>query len=266
MGLAILLTVIAGSATAIGGLIGVWGPHTSNRLLSAGVALSAGVMIYISLIELMPTALLQVANPWWVLMGFFGGALFVLLVEFLAGWYSPANRRRQVESVTLHAAQAPVAHPNPRDPARLTRTAVIMAVALAAHNAPEGFVTLIYALQDPVLALPIVFAIAIHNIPEGIAVAVPMYHATGNRLKAWGISAASGMAEPVGALALYAVIGPFLDQSSFAVVNGVIAGIMVFISIHELLPLALATGKKTVVSLWVLLGMALMAGSLLILT
>lgn len=266
MGVAILLTVIAGSATALGGLIGIWGPHTSNRLLSAGVALSAGVMIYISLVELLPTALVQSQTPGWVTLGFFGGVLFVLLVETLAGWYSPANRRRQVQSVTLHASQAPVPGPGTRDPARLARTGVIMAVVLAAHNAPEGFVTLIYALQDPVLALPIVFAIAVHNIPEGIAVAVPMYHATGNRLKAWGISAASGMAEPVGALLLYAAVGPFIDQSSFAVVNGVIAGIMVFISIHELIPLALATGKKIVVSLWVMLGMALMAGSLLVLS
>lgn len=266
MGVAILLTVIAGSATAIGGLIGVWGPHTSSRLLSAGVALSAGVMIYISLVELMPAALASVAKPWWVIVGFFSGAMFVLLVEFLAGWYSPANRQRQVQSVTLHASQAPTPKvDHPRDPARLTRTAIIMAVVLAAHNAPEGFVTLIYALQDPVLALPLVFAIAVHNIPEGIAVAVPMYHSTGNRLKAWGISAASGMAEPVGALVLYAIVGPFLDASAFGVVNGVIAGIMVFISVHELIPLALATGKKTSVSLWVLLGMALMAGSLLVL-
>ncbi|NLE98242.1 MAG: ZIP family metal transporter [Propionibacterium sp.] len=260
---AILLTVLAGSATAIGGLIGVWGPHTSNRLLSAGVSLSAGVMIYISFVELLPGAFEHASSVGAATLGFFAGAVFVLVIEYFAGKWSPADRNRQVTSVEQHASHAP--KPQVRDTAQLTRTALVMAVVLAAHNAPEGFVTLVSALQDPVLALPIVFAIAIHNIPEGIAVAVPMYHATGNRLKSWAISAASGMAEPIGALILYAILGPFLNLGVVGLVNAVIAGIMVFISLHELLPLALAAGRKTTVTLWLLVGMGVMAVSLLIL-
>lgn len=261
---AILLTALAGAATAIGGLIGVWGPHTSNRVLSAGVALSAGVMIYVSFVELLPSAFTHAGDVKSVI-GFFAGAFFVLLIEEVAGRWSPADRVRQESSVEQHAAQVPTSK-LARDPARLTRTAIVMAIVLAAHNAPEGFVTLIAALQDPILALPIVIAIAIHNIPEGIAVAVPMYHATGNRLKAWAFSAASGLAEPIGALILFAILGPFLDLATVGVVNAVIAGIMVFISLHELIPLAFATGKKATASLWVIVGMALMAGSLIVLT
>lgn len=265
--LAILLTTIAGAATAVGGLIGVWGPHTSNRVLSAGLGLSAGVMIYISFVELLPGAFEAASHEVWAALAFFVGALFVLLIEKVAGHWSPADRGRQVTSVKAHASHAPRPKDNDeaRDPVRLTRTAVVMAFVLAAHNAPEGFVTLVAALQDPVLALPIVVAIAIHNIPEGIAVAVPMYHATGNRLKSWAMSAASGMAEPVGALALYAVVGPFLNLSMVGIINAAIAGIMVFISIHELIPLAFAAGRKTTVTLWIILGMAIMAASIFVL-
>lgn len=260
MAVAILLTVLAGAATAIGGLIGVWGPRTSDRTLSAGVALSAGVMIYISLVELLPGAFESAPHGAWTLGAFFCGALLVMVVERLAGSYSPAERTRQEEGVRLHATT-----PDERTvitTAPVARTATVLAIVLAAHNAPEGFVTLITALQDPVLALPVAFAIAVHNIPEGIAVSVPMYHATGNRWKSWGYAAASGMAEPLGALALFAVVGPFLDATVFGFVNAVIAGIMVFISLHELIPLALTTGKKTTAVLWVFVGMMVMAGSL----
>lgn len=262
---AILLTTLAGAATAIGGLIGVWGPHTSNKVLSAGVALSAGVMIYISFVELLPGAF-ENSGELASVIGFFAGAALVLVIEEVAGMWSPADRDRQESSVQSHATQVPKKERTLQDRARLTRTAVVMAFVLAAHNAPEGFVTLIAALQDPMLAIPIVIAIAIHNIPEGIAVAVPMYHATGNRLKSWAFSAASGMAEPIGALALFAILGPFLELSVVGIVNSVIAGIMVFISLHELVPLAIAKGKKTTATLWMIVGMAVMAVSLMMLS
>ncbi|RRD46460.1 zinc transporter ZupT [Tessaracoccus sp. OH4464_COT-324] len=259
MWVAIVMTVLAGAATALGGLIGVWGPHTSHRMLSAGVALSAGVMIGVSLIELLPGALAG-SSPWLALSAFGTGAGLVLLVERVAGRWSPADRERQRQAVAEHGMPSAPEQPSP---AKLTRLGLTMALVLAAHNAPEGFVTLITALQDPVLALPVAVAIAIHNIPEGIAVAIPIYHASGHRLKAWAYASASGLAEPVGALLLYAAVGPFLNEGVHATINAGIAGIMVFISFHELLPLALETEKKTTVSLWAFLGIIVMAASLI---
>ena len=262
MTVAILMTALAGAATAIGGLIGVWGPHTSRQILSAGVSLSAGVMIYISLVELLPTAFEHSPCEPSALLAAAGGALFVLIIERLAGGWSPADRERQ--SASVDSQGQPVTQEELRS-ARLMRTGVLMAVVLAAHNAPEGFVTLITALQDPHLAIPVAVAIGIHNIPEGIAVAVPVYHATGNRWKGWAYAAASGLAEPVGALLIYAAVGPFLNDSLFGLTNAAIAGIMIFISFHELIPLALESGKKTTATLWILVGMGIMAVSLLIL-
>ncbi len=259
---AILMTVLAGAATAIGGLIGVWGPHTSRRILSAGVALSAGVMIYISLVELLPSAFEHAPSEPSALVAAAFGSLFVLAIERVAGNWSPADRERQ--SASVDSQGKPVSEAELRM-ARVMRTGVIMAIVLAAHNAPEGFVTLITALQDPQMAIPVAAAIAIHNIPEGIAVAVPVYHATGSRLKGWGYAAASGLAEPVGALLIHAAVGPFLNDAVYGLTNAAIAGIMVFISFHELIPLALESGKKTTAALWVIVGMSVMAVSLLVL-
>lgn len=262
MAVAILMTVLAGAATALGGLIGVWGPHTSRRILSAGVALAAGVMIYISLVELLPSAFDHAPSEGSALIAFVVGALLVLIIERVAGDWSPADRERQ--STSVDSQGAPVAAPE-MTPARVMRTGIVMAIVLAAHNAPEGFVTLITALQDPTLAIPVAVAIAIHNVPEGIAVAVPIYHVTGSRLKSWAYAAASGFAEPVGALILFALVGPFLNEAVHGLTNAAIAGIMVFVSFHELIPLALDYGKKTTSTLWILLGMGVMAVSLLIL-
>lgn len=260
MAIAIVLTVLAGAATAVGGLIGVWGRPTSNRVLSAGLALSAGVMIGISLIELLPGAM-DSPRPW-IAMFFFGaGAGLVLVADRIVDTWAgfQAGKASSTAESTAQAGDQP-------SPAKLTRLGLTMAVVLAAHNAPEGFVTLISALQDPVLALPVAVAITIHNIPEGIAVAVPIYHATGNRLKAWAYASVSGLAEPVGALLIYAMVGPFLNESVTAWVNAAIAGVMVFISCNELLPLALKTQPKAVVSLWTFLGMMVIALSLLALS
>lgn len=259
MALAILFTFLAGSATALGGLIGVLGPNRSRRILTTSMALSAGVMIYISLFELLPTALADSSRPSLVFLGFFGGSVLVLGLGRLADRRAAATGQEPEKAI--EGVDDSAGAPGP-DRQRLTRTGVTMAVVLAAHNAPEGFVTLLATLHDPVVAIPIVVAIALHNIPEGIAVAVPMYQATGSRLKSWALSAASGMAEPVGALVLFALIGPFLDTGLVGLVNAVIAGIMLFISLHELIPLALTAGRKTTVALWILLGMAVMAISM----
>lgn len=262
MALALLLTFLAGSATALGGLVGVLLPKGSMRVLSAAMALAAGVMIYISLFELLPTALVAAQPPILAVLGFLAGGFLVVLLSKLADRRAAVAHRHTREDVSMLGTDVPIETGEPPDHRRLARTGLTMAIVLAAHNAPEGFVTLISTLQDPVVAIPIVFAIALHNIPEGIAVAVPMYQATGKRFRSWALSAASGMAEPVGAVALFVIVGPLLDGTTIGVVNATLAGIMVFISLHELIPLALKSGRRSTVVLWLLAGMAIMAASL----
>ena len=142
------------------------------------------------------------------------------------------------------------------------RTGIFTALAVGIHNFPEGLATFISALQEPSVAIPIVVAIAIHNIPEGIAVSVPIYYATGNKKKAFLLSLVSGLSEPVGALIGYIILLPFMSETLFGILFAVVAGIMVFISLDELLPSARAYGEHHLSIYGMVAGMTVMAVSL----
>ncbi|MDI9593070.1 MAG: ZIP family metal transporter, partial [Bacteroidota bacterium] len=148
---------------------------------------------------------------------------------------------------------------------KLLRTGLMTALVLAIHNFPEGMATFLAALKDIHIAIPIAVAIAIHNIPEGIAVSVPIYYATGNRKRAFWLSFLSGLAEPLGALVGYLILAPFLNDTLFGIMFAAIAGIMVFISLDELLPAAEEYGKHHHAIYGLIAGMAVMAFSLLLL-
>ena len=150
--------------------------------------------------------------------------------------------------------------------AGLLRTfeAVLTALAIAVHNFPEGLATFVSALQDPSIAIPIVAAIAIHNIPEGIAVSVPIYQATGSRKKAFVYSFVSGLAEPVGALIGWLILMPVMNDVVFGIIFAGVAGIMVFISVDELLPAAREYGEHHISIYGLIAGMMVMAVSLLL--
>jgi len=151
---------------------------------------------------------------------------------------------------------------NRTDKSKLMRTGLFTALAISIHNFPEGLATFVSALQEPSLAIPIVVAIAIHNIPEGIAVSVPIYYATGNRKKAFLYSFASGLSEPVGALIGYMILMPFMNDTVYGILFAAVAGIMVFISLDELLPAARAYGEHHLSIYGLVAGMAVMAVSL----
>lgn len=146
---------------------------------------------------------------------------------------------------------------------KLLRMGVFSALAIAIHNFPEGLATFVGALKDPALGLSIAVAIAIHNIPEGIAVSVPIYYATGSRRKAFGLSFASGLAEPLGALLGYTILAQFMSDTLFGILFASVAGIMVFISLDELLPTAREYGEHHLSIYGLVAGMAVMAVSLL---
>ena len=144
------------------------------------------------------------------------------------------------------------------------RMGVFTALAIAIHNFPEGMATFVSALQSPEIAIPIVAAIAIHNIPEGIAVSVPIYQATGSKKKAFLYSFVSGLAEPVGALIGWLVLLPIMSDTVFGIIFAAVAGIMVFISVDELLPSAREYGEHHLSIYGLIAGMMVMAVSLLL--
>ena len=136
------------------------------------------------------------------------------------------------------------------------------ALAIGIHNFPEGLATFMGALQDPTLGISIAAAIAIHNIPEGIAVSVPVYYATKSKKKAFVLSFTSGLAEPVGAIIGYFILMNIFSEAVFGVVFASVAGIMVYISLDELLPTAEKYGEHHIAIYGLIAGMMVMAVSL----
>ncbi|HIC7263058.1 TPA: zinc transporter ZupT, partial [Campylobacter jejuni] len=277
--IAMLLTLFAGFSTAIGSIIAFFSRKDDLRVLSLGLGFSAGVMIYISFMEILPIALKDFKNHydshWAELLGlacFFGGILISLLIDKLipedVNPHEPKEDLSELKICPLpqKGQNPPKFHPGEKlhqiNTKALKRTGIFTALAIAIHNFPEGFATFISSLDNLTLGIAIAIAVAIHNIPEGLAVSLPIYHATGDKKKAFIYSALSGFAEPLGAFVGALILLPFIGDLTLAISFAVIAGIMVFISLDELLPAA-KTYDKAHDSLYGLIaGMAIMALSL----
>lgn len=258
---AFFLTILAGLSTGVGSCIVFIFRCTDRRFLSASLGFSAGVMIYVSMIEIFfkardaLVAQMGIRSGSWITAGaFFGGMLFAAMMDKLLPSIENSSeiwgiKERQGESVYAK---------------RLMRMGAVTALAIAVHNFPEGMATFVSALQGPGIALPIVVAVAIHNIPEGMAVSVPVYQATGSKWRAFLYSFLSGLAEPAGALLGWLILQPVMDDTVCGLLFGSVAGIMVFISFNELLPAAREYGEHHISMRGLILGMVTMAASLLL--
>lgn len=259
--LAFGLTTLAGLSTGIGSAIAFFAKKTNTKFLSVSLGFSAGVMIYVSMIEIffkaqssLQAALGSKPGAIATVAAFFGGMLVIGLIDRLIPQRDNPHEIQKIE----------VTPQTPKDKSKLLRTGLFTALAIAIHNFPEGLATFVSALQEPSLAIPIVVAIAIHNIPEGIAVSVPIYYATGSKKKAFFYSFASGLSEPIGALVGYLILLPFMNDVVYGVLFAAVAGIMVFISLDELLPTAREYGEHHLEIYGLVAGMLVMAISLLL--
>ena len=261
--LAFGLTLFAGLSTGIGSAIAFFTKTTNTKFLSVSLGFSAGVMIYISFMEILPKSIeimtddagLKTGN-FLAVVGFFVGMLVIAIIDKLVPSFENPHEIKKVEDLedTRETEKK----------RKLYRMGMMSALAIAIHNFPEGLATFIVALQDIKLGFPIAIAIAIHNIPEGIAVSVPIYYATGSRKKAFKYSFLSGLAEPVGALFGFLILMPFMNDILFGFIFASVAGIMVFISIDELLPAAREYDQPHLSLYGLMGGMAVMALSLIL--
>ncbi len=262
--LAFGLTAFAGLSTGIGSAIAFLAKKTNTRFLAVSLGFSAGVMIYVSMIEIFVKsreALSGVwgakAGGWATIASFFAGIAFIALIDKLIPKAENPHELHTVEDMA--AAGRKEVH---RDHQHLMRTGFFTALAIGIHNFPEGLATFIAGLQDPKIAIPIAIAIAIHNIPEGIAVSVPVYYATGSKRRAFRYSFLSGLSEPVGAVVGYLLLRPFMSDTLLGIVFGMVAGIMIYISLDELLPSAREYGEAHLSLYGLIGGMGVMAASL----
>ncbi len=293
--IALGLTVFAGMATGIGSALAFFAKQTNYRFLSVSTGFSAGVMIYVSFVEILGKGLDQLiaayGETWgaWVnVLSFFTGMALIGLIDALIpegdNPHEPHSReaRAALQEGTELPPGCPEAalyhQPGSRDPKaegegrdQLLRMGLFSALAIAIHNFPEGLATFLSALQDPALGAAIAVAVALHNIPEGISVSVPIYFATGNRGRAFLYSVLSGMSEPVGAAIAYVALRVFVGGEGGVLPPQItgwlfagVAGIMVYISLDELLPTSRAYGKGHDSLVGLVAGMVVMALSLLL--
>ncbi|MBQ7572858.1 MAG: zinc transporter ZupT [Clostridia bacterium] len=252
---AFFVTLLAGIATGLGSVMALFTKQTNTRFLAGSLGFSAGVMIYVSMIEIFQKANVFLASEHGDNLGyimatasFFAGVIFIGLIDYLV----PSS---EGDIGCKHSGECNKT---------LQRMGIMTALAIGIHNFPEGMVTFTSALRDPHLGIAIALAIAIHNIPEGIATSVPIYYSTGSKKRAFAVSFLSGITEPVGAVIGYLALRPFFSDTLFGILFGAIAGIMVFISIEELLPMAREYEKSKITIIGFIVGMAIMALSLML--
>ena len=243
MGEVFWILLVAAAGPVIGSLAGVaFRPRPGA--MGCMLAFAGGVMLAISFLELLPESTAKSGLP---------GAAAGLAVGFLV--------MAALECLLPRTRGAPASAPG-RD---LRRASVLMILALFLHNLPEGMaIAASTVIEDPKALVTVAFAIAIHNIPEGIAVSVPIYQATGSRRRAFVYSFLSGLAEPLGALLGWLVLRPIMSDTLFGLLFAGVAGIMVFISLDELLPAAREYGEHHLSIYGLIAGMAVMAVSLLL--
>lgn len=262
--LAFVLTAFAGLSTGIGSAIAFFSKKTNKSFLAATLGFSAGVMIYVSFAEILvksKEALIsvygEILGNWYAVASFFGGVLIILIIDRLIPSYENPHEPHKVEEMeSLSEAEI--------EKKKLMRMGMFAALAIAIHNFPEGLATFTAALTDPAIGVSIAIAIAIHNIPEGIAVSVPIYYSTGSRKKAFWYSFASGLSEPIGALIGFILLRELFNEVTFGILFGAVGGIMVYVSIDELIPTAKRydLGHKAIYGM--VIGMAVMALSVLL--
>ncbi|NMA65214.1 MAG: zinc transporter ZupT [Clostridiaceae bacterium] len=278
---AIILSLLAGISTGIGGLTVLFFKKTSPKHLSVLLGFSAGIMIFLSFMEIYREAENYLCNSHGIRNGkiltilsfFFGITLMAFINEFIPEPNRPhsVNRSSLPSSSNLYSKSeqsfiSDIHKPNIKTvyyqntgPGKLLKTGLFTAIAVTIHNFPEGIATYVSGIKSPALGLSIAIAIALHNIPEGIAISVPIYYSTKSKAKAFFASCLSGLSEPLGAIITMLVLGRYITDATFGLIFGCVAGIMVYISLDELLPTAREYGYHGLALLGLMLGMALMA-------
>lgn len=262
--IAVGLSVFAGLSTGLGGLMLMLFRKINKKILSVALGFSAGVMIYVSFVEILPQAqnhlskaLNKKPGSWVVFGAFLLGIFLIAIIDKLVPENENPHEPHHIEQLDVCGFG--------QDPKKLIKTGKLAAIAITIHNFPEGLATFISGVNELSLGIAIAVAVAIHNIPEGISVALPVYCATGSKKKAFYMSLLSGLAEPLGAILAFMILAPFLNDIVFGIIYAAIAGIMVFISLDELLPAAREYGEHHLSIFGLIGGMIVMGVSLLLL-
>lgn len=265
--LAFLVTLGAGLATGIGSTLAFFTKTTNKSFFAVAMGFSAGVMVYLSFVEIIPKSTAYIAETTGgvqasaiAAMAMVAGMIAMAIIDALVP--SGTNPHENTEIELLGTPEERTAA---RENKVLLRTGLFVALAIAIHNFPEGLATFLLVLDDPQIGIGLAIAVAMHNIPEGIAVSVPVYYATKSRVKAFRLSFLSGLAEPAGAVIGYLLLAQFLDHFVLGTLFAMVAGVMVFLAIDTLLPTARNSARGHLSVYGFIAGVAVMAASLVLL-
>ncbi len=247
------LTVFSALCAVIGGIFGVtYKQNNTNKFLSLALGFSSGIMLYLSFIEILGEGreLLtgsqgQMKGEVYVLLSFFGGMFVVALLDKLL----PEN-----ESCEIGDGQS-----------CLLQTGIISAIAVGIHNVPEGFAIFASGLESMKIGIATAVALGIHNLAIGMAISIPIYLATKNKKKAIAFTSVSALLSPIGAILGYVLFGKFINDTLFGIILSAVAGIMIYISLDEVLPTAEKYGEHHHVIYGIIGGMAVIALTILVL-
>lgn len=231
------LTTLVGLSMGAGSLLSFFVKETNKRFLSLSLSFSAGIMIYVSFMAILPEGMELVEsyfgehNKFIALGGFFGGMLITAIVEKLVHQFGGHIHGHDHDDDHEHHN-----HDSEHEGEHLSKLGLMSAVAIAIHNLPEGLAIFTAGLKDITVAIPIAAAVILHNIPLSIAISVPIYYSTGSKKKAFIYSLLVGMCQPLGAIVGYMILSRFFNDLVFGILFSVVAGIMIFVSLDELLP------------------------------
>ncbi len=217
---AFILSFLAGISTVIGSLVIFLDKDKNNKIVTISLSFAAGVMICVSLTDLLPNCynmILDSSNSFPKIILTLIFMVFGIIISMLIDKYLPSQYENKDEN-------------------GLYKIGIISMVAIALHNIPEGIATFITSSNNFKLGLTLTIAIALHNIPEGISIAVPIYHSTNNKKKAILYALLSGMSEVVGSILAFLFLAPYINDHIMAALYAIIGGIMIHISVYELIP------------------------------
>jgi ZIP family zinc transporter len=252
--IAFVLTLIAGLSTGFGGSLAFFTKHTNRSFLSFSLGLAAGVLLFVSFVDIFPESQHLFASVYststaflCTVASFFGGFILMALIDLFSPHHFEQETDKSVDLVSVQLNK------------RLKKTGLLVAVAVTLHNIPEGIAMFTIGLSDYRLAFPILLAIIIHNIPIGISISAPIYQATGKRGKALGLALLSGLATPLGALLAWVFLLPYWTPTLEGIVLGAVSATMAYIALDELIPTAEQYGKRHLSKIGLIVGMALVA-------
>jgi len=255
--LAFIMSFVAGMSTLIGSASVLFVKKFNKNLLSWALGFSAGVMIYVSFVELFKESQTYLINTFGNMTG-----MKIFLISFFSGMFVIALIDRLLPEITIPYDLEKI---KKTDLQKLHKTSILTTIIVILHNIPEGIITFTSFLVDPVFGFAVTIAIALHNIPEGIAVSLPVYFSTKNKKKALFFGLLASIAEPFGAFIAYFFLNNFMNPKIMGIILAVVSGMMIFLSLDELLPSAREHCESNFSEFGLVTGMMVMAISLLFL-